>query len=91
VHGVHSFGWLTSTSGNSTGPSFCHQHTAGVLGLGQVLMRCQCRLVAGESVRQSVLCFRYGLLVLISGVTGCCGTSLQAPYGSVRVRAVSIV
>ena len=59
----------------TTGPSFYHQHTAGALGLGQVLVRCQCRLAAGESVRQSVPCFRGGLFVLICVViTRCCGS-----------------
>jgi hypothetical protein len=45
------------------GPSFCHQHTAGALGLGQVLVRCQCHLAAGESVRQSLPCSHEGLFV----------------------------
>jgi len=46
------------------------------LGLGQVLLRCQCRLAAGESVRQSALCSREGLFVLICVAIwkfcGCC-------------------
>jgi len=59
----------------TTGPSFCHQHTAGALGLGQVLVRCHCHLAAGQSVRQSVPCSREGLFVIICVVISkCCGS-----------------
>ena len=60
----------------TTGPSFFHQHTEGALGLGQVFLRCQCRLAAGESVRQLVPCSRERLFVLVRvGTTRHCGSS----------------